>query len=253
MTDPEPGYVESFYGATGIIAMFGTGLYRTTFGRGDVQLDIIYLDLVVKMLLLKIYDLASSETIHCPETKIMLVCGGVADPYNYYDKMKYCREAMERYAFVKCFWYPGNISTTFYPYYLWRVYIYQLAPSLFLDLTLKLLGKPPIAMALQRRAHTGNMELKHFLSNTFQNNGIDERKRLSEVAMNTDFNLSEYEETMKTILGRHQCYGTFILGIRRHLLKEDDCTIPTALIKFKMFVYENLIEICITCLSLFQT
>lgn len=187
--------------------MFGTGLYRSTFGRGDISLDVVYLDLVVKSLLLKIFDLGTS-TDHHPGTKVMLVCGGELDPFNYDGKMSKSREAFEKYPFMKCFWYPGNVTTTFYPYYLWRVYIYQLIPSLLIDLILKSLGKPPVAMALQRRAHTGNMELKHFLANSFQSDGITELKRFNEVSTSSDFkgsfgdfNISEYAALLSSSHG----------------------------------------------------
>lgn len=202
-------------------------------GRGDLQLDIVYLDFVVKALLLKIFDFGSSET---SRANVFLVNGGDLDPNCYDDKLKYSREALEKYPFMKCFWYPGNVTTTYYPYYLWRVYVYQLLPSLLLDVVLKRLGKPSIAMALQRRAHTGNMELKHFLVNSFESNQIDELRRLSKIAEDTNFTISEYADSMTTVEKRSDGFGTHMLGIRRHLLKEDDSTIPTALIKFRMFV-----------------
>lgn len=233
MAEPEPGYIESFKGATGVAAMFGTGLYRTTYGKSDLRLDLIFLDLVVKALLLKMYQMTSRET-KAITPHIILINAGDFDPHNYDERLKYTLEALEKYPFAKCFWYPGNVTTTIYLYYLWRVFIYQLIPSFTLDLLLKAFGRPPVALSLQRRAHIGNMELSYFLANSFKSKEPEELKEFRLSAVESDFDIGDHFEIMQTEEGRAASYETHVIGIRRHLLKEDDSSMKASLKRFKM-------------------
>lgn len=233
MKEPYPGYIETFMGITGVSAMFGTGLFRTDYGKPTVDLDLIFLDSLVNILMIMMFDKGAKETRQL-KTSIALLCSAGRDPHNYGEKMVQSRLLHFKYPFLKSFWIPGMVITPYYSYYIYRVILYQVIPSAFLDFILWCLGKKPIVLSIQRKAHCGNVSKKHFVLNSFRSNGTTDVERYETLAAGTDFDISKYMHSGETKEGRYEAYRTHVLGMRRNLLKEDDSSLPKARLKMNM-------------------
>lgn len=213
--------------------MFGTGLFRTDYGKPTVELDLIFLDSLVNMLILMIYDKGSQEPKEL-KTSVALMCSADKDPHNYHEKMVHSLKSHYEYPFLKCFWRPGMVITPIYPYYIWRVIVYQVIPSAIIDLVLWSLGKKPIVLSIQRKAHCGNMSKKHFVFNSFRSNGTTDLKKYEAIGSGTEFDISLHMHLGETKEGRREAYRTHVYGMRKYLLKEDDESIPRARLKMAM-------------------
>lgn len=233
MKEPFPGYIETFMGITGVSVLFGTGLFRTDYGKSKVKLDLIFLDSLVNILMIMMFDKGAKETRQL-KTSIALMCSAGRDPHTYGDKMHHCRLVHYQYPFLKSFWIPGMVITPFYSYYIFRVILFQVIPSAFLDFILVCLGRKPVILSIQRKAHCGNVSKKHFVFNSFGSSGTTDVERYDAIGLGTDFDISEHMNSGETKEGRYEAYRTHVLGMRRNLLKEDDSSLPQARIKMNL-------------------
>lgn len=213
--------------------MFGTGLFRTDYGKSKIELDLIFLDSLVNILMIMMFDKGAKETRQL-KTSIALMCSAGRDPHNYGDKMHHSRLLHYEYPFLKSIWIPGMVITPYYPYYIFRVILYQVIPSAFLDLILVCLGKKPVILSIQRKAHYGNVSKKHFVLNSFRSDGTTDVERYEAMALGTEFDIAEYMHSGETKEGRYEAYRTHVIGMRRNLLKEDDSSLPIARLKMNM-------------------
>lgn len=231
MDEPEPSYVETYYGITGLSAFWGTGLMRTAYSSKDVNFDLVFLDLVVNLMLIKASHMAMKPRRKNPQ--VMLICS--ADIHSFGKCTKNMKRTMSKYPFDKSIWYHGRVVlTTCYFYFVFRILIYQVIPSLVLDRVLKRMGIKPMLMALQRKSFLGNKEITFFAFNSFPSTGITDKEELKELADGTDFSITHQLFCLETEKGRKELYEKFVLGCRRYLLKESDATLPYARIKMKM-------------------
>ncbi|KAL5273197.1 hypothetical protein ACFFRR_000141 [Megaselia abdita] len=230
LMEPEPSYVETYYGITGLSAFWGTGLMRTTYSNPDVHFDVVFLDLVVNLTLIKAAHMSLNPRKENPQ--VQLICS--KDIHKFGLCTKNMKRTMSKYPFDKSIWYHGRIVlTTCYVYFVLRVIFYQIIPSLMLDQLMKSFGVKPMLMALQRKSFLGNKEIAFFAFHSFPNTGITDKQELKELAENTDFTITRHIFCLETEEGRKEIYNKFVLGCRRFLLNESDETLPYARIKMK--------------------
>lgn len=229
--EPKPTYVETYYGITGLSAFYGTGLMRTVYSDKKVHFDLVFLDLVVNLTLIKAAHMALKPQKENPQ--ILLICS--KDIHTFGRSAGNIQKVCNKYPFDKSIWYHGRIVlTTCYYHFLLRVFFYHLIPSLILDGVMKSMGVKPMLMALQRKSFLGNKEIVFFAFQSFPNTGIPDKEQLKEFAENTDFTITRQLFCLETEEGRRELNEKFILGCRRFLLKESDHTLPYARIKMKV-------------------
>lgn len=234
LLEPEPSYVETYYGITGMSAFYGTGMLRTIFAKKNVHFDLVFLDLVVNLTLIKAAHMAWKQSLTRIENpQILLICS--EDIHTFAKCTNNTRKTMNKYPFDKSIWYHGKIVVTAcYSYYLLRVIIYQIIPSFILDRIFMKMGVKPMMMAFQRKAFLGNKEIVFFTFNTFPNTGITDQQELKEFAEDTSFSISQQLFCLEKEEGKKEAYNKFVLGSRRFLMKEHDATLPYARIKMRL-------------------
>lgn len=218
----------------GIVSAMGTGLLRSMYARRDTYLDLIYLDLVVKLHLLHIIRFKNNLKKESNNLEIAQMSAGPMDPYTLGKRMKWAVKALEHYPFVKCVWFSGITITSCLFYYRLRVIMYQVIPSIILDLLLRAFKIEPRVMAIQRRLYNGALEMKFFLSNTISSNGLSHMLELVEMSNGTDFEIEPVLYTQLTEDTAIRSYKECILSNRRYILREKDKTIPNAITQHKM-------------------
>lgn len=236
--EPEPGFVDSYYGLTGITTANGTGLMRTLFGVENIRLDKCPLDMCVKVLLLQIFRESRSKITYVPrmETKIAMFSSSQVDRTEMKEEVRLSRDkyhVWEKNPFNKTVWYPGLKITNCHLYYLMRVFLYQLIPSFFIDLLLRLFSVQPVVMNVQRKLFLAIRSMEHFVSNVYEGSGITDMELLLKMSAETSFAFPEVKSCLND-RSREHVYTLFTISSKKFVLNEDDTHIEKARLWIKL-------------------
>lgn len=236
--EPEPGFVDSYYGLTGITTANGTGLMRTLYGYENIRLDKCPLDIGVKVLLLQIFREAKTKLTYVPrvETKIAMFSSSQVDRTVMMDEVRLSKDkylVWEKNPFNKTVWYPGLKITHCYLYYLMRVFLYQLIPSLFIDLLLRLFRIQPVVMNVQRKLFLAIRSMEHFVSTVYESSGITDMELLLKMSAETSFAFPEVKSCLNAKSQEH-VYNMFTHSSKKFVLNEDNKHIEKARIWIKL-------------------
>uniref|UniRef100_A0A1Q3FR42 Fatty acyl-CoA reductase n=1 Tax=Culex tarsalis TaxID=7177 RepID=A0A1Q3FR42_CULTA len=219
--EPFPGWIDNFNGPVGLLMGCGTGVLRTGKLKMENKINCIPADVSINAILI-----AAWKRAHEPEGQLTIY-NSAAEKHKTADYTFLTTEGHDIYMRMpvsQVFCAPGghNAINT-YSYYL-LFFLYQLLPSVCADLALKLSGRKPFLLKLQRKIFNAQICLKHFTDNewVFQ---TDNFRNLAKDLHETDretFNISYLRK------GTYDYYEGCILGARRYLMKEPDSTIPSA-------------------------
>lgn len=59
--DPIPGWVDNLYGPMGLLTAGGKGILMSMYGNGDVNADLIPVDMIINGLLVAAYDYMTNK------------------------------------------------------------------------------------------------------------------------------------------------------------------------------------------------
>lgn len=205
---------------------------HSLYGKPHETLDVIWSDLVVNIHLLSIARIGLlKQKLSKPE--IVLICAYPHDPFDLSSRMKYVVQSQEKLPFAKCFGFYSIKVVSCYYHYLLRVVLYQLLPSMLLDLLLRIFKIKPMLMTFQRKVFAGSKELFYFVSRSYRSAGITHQDKLFEMADSSVFKINSlYEQTSNANAKRS--YDAFVLGNRKYLMKEKDSTLTSARRRYKM-------------------
>lgn len=222
-------------GVTGIVAFVGTGLLHSVYANPDAFLDVMWADLVVNVHILSIARVGlKKQKLTKPE--VVLICCYPHDKANFKVRFDRIVEAQRRNPFSKCFGHYNVKIVSCYYHYVIRFVVYQVLPSIFLDLILKALKMKPMVLASQRKLFAGSKDLEYFCSRSFHSDGVTNLAELMLMTKDADFKLdSLFMSTNDAAIATS--FDALVLGTRRYLSKEDDSSLPSARKRYKMFVF----------------
>ncbi|XP_030568242.1 fatty acyl-CoA reductase wat [Drosophila novamexicana] len=247
VSDPLPGYAPSLMGAMGLFSLVGAGLLKTVYIGRDVHLDITPQDMGIKGMIY--YTKCGYDAYRQGTPKELLVYQTSSRnhiPFTF-RRMATHMDTMNLWysgAFLKNLWVPGCHYTDNRFVYKFLVFTKQVLPALFVDLLLRLCGRPPAIMPIMRKLYHTLEVMKPFMFNNYDSPGATDLKRMLEQNRNTEFDLfEEYEYAHRTDRLTSAC-SNMIQSIRHDLLNEDPSTLPRAklLINIKKAIYH------VTCL-----
>lgn len=170
------------------------------------------------------------------ETKVAMFSSSLVDRTTMVEEVRLGKEkyrSWEKYPFNKSIWYPGLKITHCYYYYLVRVIFYQLIPSFFLDLLLRLFGIPPIVMSVQRKLFLAISSMEHFVSNVYESSGITDMELLLRMSSRTSFAFPEVKSCLNERT-KEWVYNLFSSSSKKYILNEDYTHIKKARIWMKL-------------------
>lgn len=215
-----------------MIAFFGTGLMHSMLANRDAILDLVWVDLVVNMHLLSIARVGlAKEKLTKPE--VVLICAYPFDQRHFLCRYDHIMKAQRKFPYSKCFGH-YNIQMISCPYYFaLRVIVYQVIPSIFVDLLLKASNMKPMAMSAQRKMFAGCKDLAYFCSKSLPGDGPTELANLVLLSKNSPFSVQSYFEAFN-MDSTDGCYDSLLLGTRKYLLRDDESSLPAARRRYKM-------------------
>lgn len=230
--------MDSYYGLTGITTANGTGLMRTLYGYKNIRLDKCPLDIGTKVLLLQVFKEAKTKISYVPreETKVAMFSSTMVDRTTMLEEVRLGKEvyrSWEKNPFNKTVWYPGLKVTSCYPYYVIRVFLYQLIPSMFLDLLLRLFGIQPVVMSIQRKLFLAIRSMEHFVFNVYESPGITDMDLLLNISAKTSFAFPEVKSCLNERT-KKRVYNLFTISSKKFILNEDSKHLNKARIWIKL-------------------
>lgn len=118
----------------------------------------------------------------------------------------------------------ATVTSSKLSYYL-QVILLHILPGFFIDLLLRLFGKPPMLVRLQRKIYIANMAVQYFLTNEWAflntNTLTLDKSLLHEDAKDFGFKADEFDVYNYLLKA--------MKGARKYLLKEDESTLETAI------------------------
>ncbi|XP_039444543.1 fatty acyl-CoA reductase 1-like [Culex pipiens pallens] len=220
--EPFPGWIDNFNGPVGLLMGCGTGVLRTGKLNLENKINCIPVDVSINAIMI-----AAWKRTYEPEGTLTIY-NSAAEKHKTADYSFLTTEGHDIYMRMpvsQVFCAPGghNAFDT-YSYYL-LFFLYQLLPSACADLALKLSGRKPFLLKLQRKIFNAQISLKHFTDNEWEFK-TDNFRSLANDLNETDretFNISYLRK------GTYDYFEDCILGARRYLMKEPDSTIPSAI------------------------
>ncbi|KAG5671330.1 hypothetical protein PVAND_001533 [Polypedilum vanderplanki] len=230
--EPFGGWCDNYNGPVGLLTACGIGIMRTMHASWEAILNCVAVDVVAKTVIVaawksamenaKIQSMVNNGSMkQCNEQLRVYNCASL---HNMSLKLLVYegQYAVRKFPFEKIVYMPGGGVTLcrFMNYF--RIVCFQLTPAALIDLVLKLYGKKPFLLSLQRKIAHASSALKTFV-HTEWNFGVENFEKLRNGL------LPEDEETFslqRKIEKDIDYYEVQILGARRYLLKECDSTLP---------------------------
>ncbi|XP_053622062.1 fatty acyl-CoA reductase wat-like [Plodia interpunctella] len=243
--EPINNWLDNMYGPTGVAVGTATGILRTLQCDPNVTADLVPVDHVVNCLVVAAQKVnAAYQTSKPPqEPPIFNYVSSTENRMTWGDFMRQNIARLDKTPFSNAIWYLSLRLTRSGARH--RVYslLLHLLPAALADALAFCLGKKPKMLKVYRKVHKLSSVLSYFCTTelTFCNRNTrqlwestsDEDKKIFPFSMR-DVNWDEFFEE-------------YIVGMRRHLFKDGDDTLPQARIKWKRLYYLHQIVKILFC------
>ncbi|XP_053663920.1 putative fatty acyl-CoA reductase CG5065 [Anopheles marshallii] len=226
-SEPLVGWVDNFNGPIGLLLGCASGVVRAGLLDLEKRINCIPVDVSIKAIIVAAWKRA---TLDAPGT--LSVYNSAAEPektINYGTMLYDGKMLFERTPLGNMLWAPGGTTTSNkYLFYL-LFFCCQLLPALLVDALLRVAGRAPFLLKLNRKIFDAQVSLRYFMNNewVFAN---DNFKQLEHTLLKDD---RKDFSTNFFLCGMMEYYARAILGGRRYLLKEPDENIADALKKYR--------------------
>ncbi|XP_023026528.2 putative fatty acyl-CoA reductase CG5065 [Leptinotarsa decemlineata] len=174
LEDPFPGWNDNFNGPTGLLVAGGKGVLRTVLGHPKSVQDFIPADLVVKLMLVATWQKAQFGDKN--EIEVYHGSKNECTPIKIGEVVKMGADLVQDSPFSQILWYPNfSMTSCWYNYYI-QVILFHIIPAIFLDSLLRLAGKKPMIVKIQRKIYIANVILEYFLKHSWK---FDNKKSFS--------------------------------------------------------------------------
>ncbi|CAK1546456.1 unnamed protein product [Leptosia nina] len=172
--EPVPGWIENLNGPVGILIASGKGILRSVYSDPDLVADYMPVDVAIKMFIVgswlrgskKLEPTDDVEVYHCSTSHMKTMTIG--------EIIEHGKEILKEVPLDNMLWISdGGVTKSRLEYNL-KVLILHLLPAILVDIILRIVGKQPMLVKLQRRIYVANIALNYYLTQqwTFLNKNI---------------------------------------------------------------------------------
>ncbi|XP_065647309.1 fatty acyl-CoA reductase 2 isoform X2 [Hydra vulgaris] len=220
LSDPVPGWVDNFFGISGVIAAVGKGVLRTIHAP-KVKNDMVPVDLVSNCIISGVWYYGVSQL---SQPLICNCTSGNVNPSYFVNMDKTCSEALYEYPFNSIVRRPNFAfaASKFMNRY-WQV-ISHYIPAIIADGLSILVGSKPRFMNLYRSIDNNLSILEFFIFNEWKW-GNQEYNRILKALPDED--RENFDFDMRRI-DWEKYYQSITLGVKLYLIKDDLKELPKA-------------------------
>uniref|UniRef100_A0A182NNE7 Fatty acyl-CoA reductase n=1 Tax=Anopheles dirus TaxID=7168 RepID=A0A182NNE7_9DIPT len=226
-SEPLAGWVDNFNGPIGLLLGCASGVVRVGLLDLEKRINCIPVDVSIKAIIAAAWKRAITA-----EAGTLPVYNSAAEPKKTitYGTMLYDGKVLfDRVPLSNMLWAPGGTTTSNkYLFYL-IFFCCQLLPALIVDGILRIGGKAPFLLKLNRKIFDAQVSLRYFMNNEW----MFETENFKQLEYTLTDDDRKNFSTDYFVLGMMEYYECAIRGGRRYLLKEPDENIDMALKKYK--------------------
>ncbi|XP_049883831.1 putative fatty acyl-CoA reductase CG5065 [Pectinophora gossypiella] len=237
--EPMPGWIENFNGPVGILVACGKGIMRSIYSDPDLIADYVPVDVSIKNFIAAGWIRGTKKLQKSDDITIYNCCTSNLNNITMGELVETGRKISEMYPLNDMLWnVGGNITKCKFLHYI-KVLFVHLLPAIIIDTILRLLGKKPMLVKVQRRIYIATMALAYYVTQqwTFVNKNFIQLRSSIKEEDKSDF-YYEVENVDKYEYFRNSC-----IGGRRYLLHEKDEDLPKAKAHFaRMVILDKLVQ-----------
>ncbi|KAF7284719.1 fatty acyl-CoA reductase wat-like [Rhynchophorus ferrugineus] len=238
--EPCEAWINNMYGPTGVVAGSGMGLIRSLRADGNVNANIVPVDMVVNGMIAAAWGVGESYQKSIKENKTFEM-----PVYNYETCSKKpitwgeYMENSEKYGLIfplsKAIWYYSLCLIKYYPVYLVAIFFLHIIPALLTDTVLLCMGRTPRMMRAYKKIHKYLEVISYFAVRewTLKSEGSD---RLLEEMTDKDKELF-FMDLRK--LDWDKFFQSYLIGIRMYLMQDPMDTLERSKKRWNRFYYAH--------------
>ncbi|CAH1107706.1 unnamed protein product [Psylliodes chrysocephalus] len=239
--EPYPGWVDSVSGITGIFMECGRGTIKSIMCNEKYKMDIIPVDIVVNTLICAAWHTVQSRS---NSMRVYNCVSGQANPITWKEfkllTQKYSRQYPSKYVT----WYPGFTYRTSKTTHIVCATLFQIIPSVILDVYLCCVGKKPIMLKISKKFYDALLAGSHFSTNEWRFEDSTMRSLIKAVNAAPDGKYFETDIDDSNGFSWEEYVKNFNLGVRQYILKDDLSSLEQAKIKLnRLFWFQKIIQI----------
>ncbi|KAI9556293.1 hypothetical protein GHT06_018867 [Daphnia sinensis] len=228
LKEPLAGWIDNFYGCSGVIAGTGKGLIHVSRGNAKLILDLIPVDIVINLLIAAAWHKGTSDKSR-EKIEVYNCSSGSLNPITWGEFKRLAMRGIAKFPFkemVRCpsaqlhaNWLAYQVSTLLYHY----------LPAVLMDTVILLSGGKPFLIRLYKKIHKVSACIDFYALREWnfasRNPGklMDEMSFKDQEIFNFDVRKIDWEA----------CMEDFACGVRTFVFKDDLSTLPEARNKLK--------------------
>uniref|UniRef100_A0A336M1N3 Fatty acyl-CoA reductase n=1 Tax=Culicoides sonorensis TaxID=179676 RepID=A0A336M1N3_CULSO len=229
MKDPFPGWIDNFNGPVGLLVGCGMGITRTMYCNKDNIADFTPVDVSIKAMIVAAWKRAIDG-----DTKELPVYNSSTSTIRQISMegiVMSAKDLSENMPLEKMIWAPGGSIAMFRITNFIKTILFHILPAVLIDYGLKLTGRAPFVLGLQRKVYNANCALEYFILNNWKFLNVNFLSLDNEIKEKDirDFHYTDFVQ-FDMMLYLKNC----ILGGKRYLLGEKDENIPYAKANYEM-------------------
>ncbi|KAJ0182959.1 hypothetical protein K1T71_000935 [Dendrolimus kikuchii] len=249
--EPVKCWLDNMYGPTGVAVGSATGILRTIQCDESVTADIVPVDLVVNCLMAAASDVHSDYRRSTPpsDPPIFNYVSSVENRLSWGEFVSKNMAQIDTHPFSDAVWYISLrlVKSTFMN----NMYIFflHLIPAALVDCLAVCLGRKPKMLKVYKKIHKFSSVLAYFCTREIS---FDNRRTRELWKQTSEDDKKLFPFSMGDI-SWDEYFEEYLVGIRRHLFKESDDTLPRARIKWKRLYYlHQIVRVIFFVLALYS-
>ncbi|XP_017879692.1 putative fatty acyl-CoA reductase CG5065 [Ceratina calcarata] len=163
--EPMTGWVDNFNGPVGMMIGGGKGILRVISAKPDICADFLPVDVAIKVMLLATWKRGLETVTKNPTTSVYNGSSHSIKRINIRELNALGLRMSEKMPLDNVIWYPRtSFATNAVSHYIMTL-LYHVLPALFLDEILKLSGRKPMLLSIQKKIYSSVVQLDHFVKN----------------------------------------------------------------------------------------
>lgn len=223
--EPVAGWVDNCNGPTGIIAAAGKGVFRTMVCHEDKIADLVPVDIVINLMICAAWSTATDRRMSqnvADTIPVYNCCTGQQNPITWKQFVNLSFKYSRLHPFEHVVWYPGGRCRNSPLLNRMCVLFQHMLPAHIVDFVFRLKGEKPRLVYLQSKLSKAAKCLEYFSTKQwiFRDDNVQQlREKLS---------LEDQQTFMFDVrqIDWPSYLESYILGIRRFMLKESPETLP---------------------------
>ncbi|XP_028034947.1 putative fatty acyl-CoA reductase CG5065 [Bombyx mandarina] len=223
-TEPVPGWIENYNGPVGLLVASGKGIMRSLYTNPDLMADYIPVDVAIQTIITAAWHRGTKKLKPTDDIPIYNCCSGSLFKITMNEVVEMGRSLAKDMPLDGMLWSVGGNLTTSKTWHYLKVLILHLLPAVFVDTLLRILGRKPMLVKVQRRIYIANLALQYYLIKqwTFVNSNL---VALRSFLKETDRAVFYFD--IEAFDHRKFFYDSLI-GAKKYLLKENLDDLPKA-------------------------